>query len=137
MQKDQIIRNFLQSIWNDKKTELIGQFIASEYTIHLDPGDPWEGQTLDHQTFLQRLQNSFVPFPDIHFKVVATLEEQAHVAVHWEMTGTNLGPIGQLPPTGKKIRTTGFTFYCFNNGLINGHHQIFDRSTVTKQLGFN
>jgi predicted ester cyclase len=52
------------------------------------------------------------------------------------MTGTNLGPIGGFPPTGKSIKTNGATIYHFNDGKICGHSQVFDRTTVMKQLGF-
>jgi predicted ester cyclase len=52
------------------------------------------------------------------------------------MTGTNLGNIGGFPATGKSIKTNGATIYHFDNGKVCGHSQVFDRTTVIKQLGF-
>ena len=52
------------------------------------------------------------------------------------LTGTNQGMIGGYPATNKSIRTQGLTIYHFREGLISGHTQVFDRTTVMQQLGF-
>jgi len=53
-----------------------------------------------------------------------------------DLTGTNLGMIGEITSTNKTIKTKGFTIYHFKDNLINGHSQVFDRQTVMRQLGF-
>jgi steroid delta-isomerase-like uncharacterized protein len=126
----------MEEVWNQQLSEKIKTYLTSDYTIHQDAGDPWEGKTLSQDDFKDRLQLSFVPFPDIHFKITTTIEEETCVAISWVMTGTNLGPISGFPPTGKSIRTTGMTFYHFEGSLISGHTQVFDRKLVMRQLGF-
>ena len=126
----------MQEIWNEKKKDRVGIYLAEKYEIHLDTADPWEGKTLSHAEFKERLNYSFASFPDIHFEIISTIPEENHVAIAWIMTGTNLGEIGGFSPTGKPIRTNGMTIYHFKDGLINGHTQVFDRVTVMKQLGF-
>jgi predicted ester cyclase len=59
-----------------------------------------------------------------------------YVAITWTMTGTNTGKIGDFPPTNKSIKTNGATIYHFNEGKTGGHSQVFDRTTVVRQLGF-
>lgn len=136
MSKADVLHAFMQEVWNQQHTDKIGEYLAPAYTIHQDAGDPWEGKVLTHENFGERLQLSFVPFPDIHFEITATIEEATCVAISWIMTGTNLGPIAGFPPTGKPIRTTGMTFYHFEGDLISGHTQVFDRQLVMRQLGF-
>jgi len=127
----------MDEVWNKKNFEKIEQYVHNEYTIHLDPGDPWEGKTLSHSEFKNRMElGSFEPFPDMHFEITSAIEEENHVAVTWILTGTNLGMIGGFSPTNKKIKTNGMTIYHFKENLISGHSQIFDRKTVMKQLGF-
>jgi predicted ester cyclase len=130
------IKDFIQKIWNEKQTQFIEKYIDSAYTIHTDKGDPWEGKTLSHADFLKRLDNSFVPFPDIHFDIQSTVTDGDHVAIIWIMTGTNSGSIASFPPTNKTIQTFGATIYYFKDNLISGHSQVFDQVTVMKQLGF-
>lgn len=136
MTKEEILRDFMAKVWNQQKKELVKDFVAEKYEIHLDTGDNWEGQILNHQEFKKRLDFSFNSFPDINFEITSAIEEENHVAITWILTGTNLGKIGNLPPTKKKISTNGITIYYFKGNLISGHSQVFDRNTVIKQLGF-
>ena len=136
MTKEEILRTFMSKIWNEQRKDLVKQFVAPQYHIHLDTGDHWEGQTLDHTEFKKRLDFSFQSFPDIHFEITTAIEEESHVAITWILTGTNLGKIGDFPPTKKRIETPGMTIYHFDGELISGHSQVFDRITVAKQLGF-
>jgi steroid delta-isomerase-like uncharacterized protein len=136
MNKEKILRTFMEQVWNNQRKDLVPEFVAEAYQIHLDTGDNWEGQTLNHSTFQQRLDFSFDSFPDMNFEITSAIEDENHVAINWILTGTNLGKIANFPPTNKKIRANGMTIYYFKGNLITGHSQVFDRMTVMKQLGF-
>lgn len=136
MTNETVLRDFMQKIWNEKDIESIPQFLSTEYTIYLDNQDPWEGKTLTQEEFKKRLDNSFVPFPDIHFEIQQSIADGDSVAITWIMTGTNRGKIGNFPPTNKPIKALGMTIYYFKDGKICGHSQVFDRTTIMKQLGF-
>ena len=136
MNKESFLRAFMNEIWNKQNFDQVEKYIHPEYTIHLDTADPWEGKTLDHSEFKNRLKFSFNSFPDMNFEITSAIEEENHVAITWILTGTNFGKIGEFPPTKKSIKTNGFTIYHFKENLINGHTQVFDRTTVMKQLGF-
>lgn len=126
----------MQKIWNEKHIKSIAEFVHPEYKIHIDTGDSWEGKTLNHDEFETRLNYSFNSFPDLYFDIQTAISDGDYVAITWIMTGTNLGKIGDLPPTNKPIKTDGATIYQFNNGKVCGHSQVFDRTTVMRQLGY-
>lgn len=42
---EEILAQFMQDIWNDGREDLVGDYLATRYTIHHDPGDPWHGKT--------------------------------------------------------------------------------------------
>lgn len=136
MSKEDILREFMAEVWNNQRKDTVHKYIADEYQIHLDTGDNWEGKTLDHQEFKERLDFSFNSFPDINFEITSAIEEEKHVAITWILTGTNLGKIGDFQPTNKKINVKGMTIYFFNGLFISGHSQVFDRKSVMQQLGF-
>lgn len=136
MSKETILREFMKKVWNQQDKKVVEQFVHTEYQIYLDTGDNWEGKILNHHEFKKRLDFSFNSFPDMNFEIKTAIEEENHVAITWILTGTNLGKIGEFPPTNKKIRTNGMTIYYFKENLISGHSQVFDRKTVMKQLGF-
>ena len=136
MDNETILREFIQKVWNEKDFDSISQFVAAEYTVHRDTSDPWEGKTLDQSEFKTRLSYSFNSFPDLHFDIRTAISDGDFVAIVWVMTGTNSGKIGDYPPTNKKIQADGITIYHFNNGKVCGHTQVYDRTTIMKQLGF-
>lgn len=126
----------MQKVWNEKDFNSIAAFVNPAYTIHIDTGDLWEGKTLNHKEFETRLNYSFDSFPDIHFAIQHAIADGDYVAITWIMTGTNLGRIGNFPPTNKPIKTFGSTIYHFKNDKVCGHSQVFDRTSVMRQLGF-
>ena len=136
MNNEKTLREFMQHVWNEKNFESIPKYLAQDYTIHVDNADPWEGKTLNHDEFETRLNYTFNSFPDIHFDIKTAVSDGDLVAITWVMTGTNSGKIGELPATNKKIEANGVTIYHFMDGKICGHTQVFDRTTIIKQLGF-
>jgi predicted ester cyclase len=66
---------------------------APQYTIHSDPGDPWEGQRLDRRTYEERVGYSRHAFPDLAFTVHETVLAGDRVAVRWSAEGTHAGDL--------------------------------------------
>jgi steroid delta-isomerase-like uncharacterized protein len=137
MSNETILREFIQTVWNEKRVAKIPTFLANEYTVYKDNADPWEGKTLNWTDFEIRLKYSFNSFPDIHFEIKTAVSDGEIVGISWVMTGTNTGKIGDYPATNEKVEANGVTLYHFKEGKICGHTQVFDRTTIMKQLGFS
>ncbi|MEO6845115.1 MAG: ester cyclase [Ginsengibacter sp.] len=136
MTNEYLLREFMQKVWNEKHFDSIPKYVAPAYTIHIDTSDAWEGKTLNHEEFAKRLDFTFNSFPDINFQILTAISDGDYVAITWIMTGLNSGKIAGFPPTGKSINTKGATIYHFKEGKVSGHSQVFDRTTIMKQLGF-
>jgi steroid delta-isomerase-like uncharacterized protein len=136
MNNEIILKEFIERVWNGKDLSSVFAYVNDEYTIYIDTGDPWEGKTLNLEQYKERLNYSFNSFPDMHFDIQTSIADGDYVAITWILTGTNLGKIEKFPPTNKKIKTRGATIYHFKNGKVVGHSQVFDRTTVMKQLGY-
>lgn len=130
-----ILSEFIEEIWNKGNLDSVDKFIQVPYVIHHDPGDQWEGQSLDLPTFKKRVLQSRHVFPDLHFTVKDIVGEENKVAISWELRGTHKGYIeGLPPPTGEKLKVPGLTIYFFSNGKITGHWQVVDRLSFIQQL---
>jgi len=129
------LAEFMDAVWNRGDVEAVDRFLADEYIIHSDPGDPWDGATLTRAGFKERLTASRGPFPDLHFDISETIAQDDRVAIAWTMRGTQSGPLGPVPPTGRRISVQGMTVYYFRDGHITGHRQVVDRLAVAHQLG--
>lgn len=75
MNNKDILLEFIERVWNEKKIESVSEFLDTEYSIHIDTGDPWEGKTLSHNEYKERLQYSFSSFPDIHFSIQTAISD--------------------------------------------------------------
>jgi predicted ester cyclase len=82
---------------------MLRHYLADTYTIHHDPGDPWDGQILDIAGFMNRVRISRAPFPDQQFHVREMLADERRVAVTWLWTATHTGVYPGFPATGKPI----------------------------------
>ncbi len=130
-----VLRRFIDRVWNHADLAAVDELVGDTYTIHSDPGDPWDGQTLTREGLRARIAVSRAPFPDLRFELGEMVAQGDRVAVCWVMHGTQTGAMGERPPTGRTIRANGITIYHFAAGRITGHRQVVDRLAVAQQLG--
>lgn len=132
------LARFLRRVWDDGDAEAATEFLAPAYVIHHDPGDPWDGQTLDLAGFQDRVIRSRAAFPNQRFEVQAMLADGDQVAMTWLWSATHLGDLPAFPATGRTIRMSGATVYGFDaDDRLTGHWQISDRLGVYQQLQRN
>ena len=130
-----LVRDFLDEVWSGGNINACASYLAPAYTIHHDPGDPWEGQTLNLASFQNRALVSRAPFPDQRFLVERIFADGESVAVTWGWEATHAGDITGFPATGKPVKMSGATVYFLDNAMrICGHWQIADRMGVFQQL---
>ena len=130
-----LLAEFLDAVWSRGEIDRSGEFVAANYAILHDPGDPWEGRTLDLPGFKERVRLSRAPFPDQRFDVHQMFDSEDGVAVTWLWSGTHLGDVPGFPATGRRITMSGATAYRFDDaGRLSGHWQVTDRLGVFRQL---
>lgn len=74
-------------------------------------------------------------FPDLHFTIETQLVQGDLVAFHWRATGTNTGPLGSVPATGKRIAIDGLIVDRVVSGKVQERWEQFDQSLMLQQLG--
>lgn len=133
-----LLAEFLEQVWNSGDVGACDRFIAGSYTLHHDPGDPWDGRTLDLASYQERLRISRAPFPDQRFEMQVMLEDGDAIAITWLWAATHRGDLAGFPATGKRISMSGATLYSFDaDDKLTGHWQITDRLGVYQQLQQN
>ena len=131
-----ILSTFMERIWNNGNFAQIENYVAPLYKIKSDPGDAWEGQILNLDTFKERVLYSRNAFPDLRFEIQEMIEGNEEVAASWIMSGTHLGDLPQLPASGKPFSIAGMTLYYFEEGKVCGHWQAYDRLGFLTQIGY-
>ncbi|MFA5162170.1 MAG: ester cyclase [Elusimicrobiales bacterium] len=132
--KKEMLARFVREVWSGGDIEAADKYIAPQYTIHHDPGDPWDGKTLGLAEYKERVRLLRSAFPDQHFDLQGLFEDGNAIAITWLWTATHKGDIPGFPASGRQIKMSGATVYYFENGLLSGHWQITDRLGVYQQL---
>ncbi len=130
-----MLRDLYQQVWSFGDYAAVERLVAPQYTIHSDPGDPWEGRTLDRAGYTERVRYSRAAFPDLVFHLEQTISAADRIAVRWSADGTHEGPLRDLPATGRRLRFAGQTMYELKHGQVAGHWQVVDRLGFLEQLG--
>jgi ketosteroid isomerase-like protein len=129
---EELIKEFGEKaleMWNKGNLDVVEEIIAPEYVIYSDPGDPYEKQTLDHETYKKRILETRTATPDIQFTSEDTIIKGDKLVNRWTVSGTN-------KQTGKQYSVTGLTIYHVVDGKLKGHWQNIDRLGLYQQLGF-
>lgn len=132
--RKEILSRFLKEVWTDGDISAADKYVAESYTIHHDPGDPWDKQQLDLAGYKERVRVSRAPFPDQRFDVQELFADGDAVVVTWLWSATHQGSLPGFPATGKTIRMSGITVYYFSGDRVTGHWQLTDRLGVFRQL---
>jgi steroid delta-isomerase-like uncharacterized protein len=132
--RKEILAGFFQEVWNDGNIEAADKYLASKYTIHHDPGDPWDKKELDLQGFKDRVRRSRAPFPAQRFFIQELFADGNAVVATWLWKGRHAGDISDFPASGREITMSGITVYYFEGDRIAGHWQVVDRLGVFQQL---
>jgi steroid delta-isomerase-like uncharacterized protein len=73
-------------------------------------------------------------FPDLAITFNNVVSDGDKVVVHWTATGTQKGPLGDLPATDRRASIPGITIFRFENGKIAEEWTVFDRANLMHQL---
>jgi steroid delta-isomerase-like uncharacterized protein len=121
-------------VWSAGDMDALESLVAPSYTVHSDPGDPWEGQALDRSGYERRVRFTRDAFPDVAFTVHDIVDATVRVAVRWSAEGTHLGDLPGLPATQRRVTYAGQTIYEIVDGRIAGHWQTVDRLGFWQQV---
>lgn len=77
----------------------------------------------------------FTAFPDLALEVRSTVEQGDRTAVHWTATGTMLGPLWGVAPTGARVELEGIDVLRVRDAKIVRNDAVPDALSVARQIG--
>lgn len=81
------------------------------------------------------LEDAFTAFPDWHEEIDLMIAEGDKVAYITTGTGTHMGPMGDIPPTGKRVEVVNYIIHRIHDGKIAETWIGWDNLAVLVQLG--
>ena len=127
-----LIRRFYEEVWSKGNLDAAEDIFADNYVRHdLRPGNPATGPEGQ-----KRIAADFrAAFPDLHMTIDLMIAEGDMVVARWTTEGTNTGPWGTVPPTGKRARFSGVNIFRIQNGKVVELWNHRDDLGVMQQLG--
>ncbi|MFC2104952.1 ester cyclase, partial [Bacteroidota bacterium] len=86
-------------VWSSGNLELVNEVYSPEIIRH------WVGtpDVIGVDAYREEIRLFKTAFPDLHFEVGELFVHGDKVYYELTLTGTNTGPWGDIPPTGKKV----------------------------------
>lgn len=129
-----LVRHVVAEGVNKADLEVVKAHLASDYARHSQATtDMPEIRGVDQM--IEFLRVNVTGFPDWHEEIELMIGEGDKVAYITTGTGTHTGPLGDIPPTGKRIEVTNFIVQRIQDGKIAETWIGWDNLAVMKQLG--
>ena len=125
-----IVRRYLEQVWNDGDIAGSAAYLAPGYRRHTGPG----AEPLDTEGQRLRLKSFRDAFPDVRLQIEEMVAEVDLVAFRFTMTGTHRGPFQGIPATGRRITVPGLDLVRLRDGLLTEHWGGADLSALRSQL---
>lgn len=106
----------------------LDEVVSTDYQDHAPERRPGRA------AFKAATQTIRAAFPDMTTTVTHMLAEGDLIAVRNRVTGTQHGPMGELPATGNRVDFTALQLFRVEDELIAEHWEMFDETTLAQQL---
>ena len=125
----EIVRSFIEA-WNSKDFERFDSLMAEDAQLTLG------GSTISCSPAATRAiaEHWVAGFPDYRFEPVHLVAEGDMVAALMPFSGTHLGPVLDLAPTGRKVRVSEMVFFRIIGGKIAEAWEEWDEHGMRTQL---
>jgi steroid delta-isomerase-like uncharacterized protein len=114
------------------KTEGIENYIAADF---VDRTPPPNMQVNGPEGFKNLINMYHEGFPDSKMEILNYTEKGDLVYVHFNLKGTNSGPMMGMPATNKSVDANGVDILRFANGKCVEHWGYFEEAKYMTQLG--
>ena len=106
---------------------------APDCVVHIN-GSPEPNLSLGG--FKEMMSGLLGAFPDLRLTVEDQIVAGDKVATRWVAEGTNSGPFGPVPATGRRIRIGGLILDRVIDGKVVERWEQWDQMAMMQQLGF-
>ena len=83
----------------------------------------------------QTMSVFYTAFPDMHFEVETEFASGDQAAIAWRVTGTHLGDLFGIPPTGRRVEYHACAIGQMRDGKYARLRTYLDTGTILRQLG--
>jgi predicted ester cyclase len=127
-----VVRELTEHVWNRRAVDRIAEFYDPDYQADYRPYAPLrEG----HAAIRAMVERAWAAFPDYHEELHQLVAEGPMVVAHFTCSGTQSGPWGVLPASGKRVAFDEIVLLELRDGRVVRQRGIADNLSALRQLG--
>ena len=109
---------------------VIPELVGSEFVNH-----QLDGHEVRGPEGMRRVVGEFrTAFPDVHVTVDDQIAEADIVVTRWTAAGTHWGPLGEVAPTGIRVKFSGISMMRFDNARLIEEWELADQLGLLRQV---
>lgn len=128
----EVSRRMLEEGFNQGNMATVEELTAAGYVGH-DPAGPEDVRGAEGAK--QFIATYRAAFPDLHIAIEDAIAADDKVVMRWTSTGTHLGELMGLAPTGAHVRVSGISIDRMEDGKIAESWNNWDVLGLMRQLG--
>ncbi|MCB0795462.1 MAG: ester cyclase [Flavobacteriales bacterium] len=119
-------------MFNTGNTDELDAYVSADFVDHQKPP---EVTTTGHQMIKDMFALYRTSMPDLHQEWLHASTSGDRTYIHYHLTGTNTGPYGDMPATGKAMDVMGVDIIRFADGKAVEHWGYMEEAKMMEQLG--
>lgn len=136
---EEIARAYV-TMWNERDSSAIPGLVSETFVMY-DPAAPAEGipgpkgevhGRAGLRGFVEFISTAF---PDFEVTILDMLSDEDVVMYEVRLKMTHEGPLGGVPPTGRRVELQGVSILRLEEGVIGEHRFYTDMTDAVEQLG--
>lgn len=129
-ENEAVVRRFYEQMNNERKNELADELFTADHVMH-DPQVP-AGVGPQGMADVVAVYQEGV---DGHWGIEEIFSTDDRVVVRWTGSGTHVGTVNGIPPTGRKISVDAITIHRMADHKIAETWEVWDTLGFLQQLG--
>ena len=136
---EEVARAYVE-MWNSQDHPAIPQLVSETFIMY-DPAIPVKGvagpkgEAHGRDGLRQFMELIATGFPDFEITILDMLAEDHLVMYEIRITMTHDGPLGGIPPTGRRVGVQGASVLRLDDGTIDEHRFYVNMGDIAEQLG--
>ena len=122
-----IVQRFIAEVWNADNLAAVDELVHPDYAL--------EGIGRGPDAVRSNVAAYRAAFPDLAWTIEQMVAEGDWVAVRLTLRGTHLGPLGGIPPTGKRVAMKEMVFWRVTGDRLRAVWSVGDALGLRIQLG--
>lgn len=125
-----VVRRFYEQMCNERKNEIAPEGFAPGHRMH-DPQVP----AGDGPGAMVDAISAYQQGVDGHWEIEEIFSAGDRVVARWTGTGTHVGDMNDIAPTGNKVNVDAISIHRVQDGKISETWQVWDTLGFLQQLG--